>query len=80
MATVKQMHDYEKHVRDKVRAQAEKKKTDKEKSANDEPFVMSKFDVQNILHLPVSEIGLKLTHKFTVYESSSSNKRDGAFC
>ena len=73
------MHEYEKHIRDKDSAQAEKK-TDKEKSANDEPFVMSKVDVQNILHLPVSEIGLKLTHKFTVYESFSSNKRDRAFC
>ena len=77
MATVKQMHDYEKG---QSPCTSRKKKTDKEKSANDEPFVMSKFDVQNILHLPVSEIGLKLTHNFTVYESSSSNKRDRAFC
>ena len=74
---INKMNLYEEHLRQKNRAEAEKK-TDKAKSLADDNFVMCTFDMQSILQLPVSEIGpmyykRKLTlHNFTIYESTTS--------
>ena len=81
---INKMNLYEEHLRQKNRAEAEKK-TDKAKSLADDNFVMCTFDMQSILQLPVSETGpmyykRKLTlHNFTIYESTTS-KKDNAFC
>ena len=81
---IDKMNLYEKHLRQKNRAEAEKK-TDKAKSLADDNFVMCTSDMQSILQLPVSATGpmyykRKLTlHNFTIYESTTS-KKDNAFC
>lgn len=81
---VEKLAAYQEHLKQKDRAQAEKK-TDKVKSLADPTFVMSTFDMQSILQLPVSAIGplyykRKLTlHNFTIYESAVS-KIDNASC
>lgn len=81
---INKMKLYEEHLRQKNRAEAEKK-TDKAKSLADDNSVMCTFDMQSILQLPVSEIGpmyykRKLTlHNFTIYESTTS-KKDNTFC
>ena len=78
------MAAYEEHIRQKNRAEAEKK-ADKAKSRTDDKFAMCTFDMQSILQLPVSEIGpmyykRKLTlHNITIYESTTSTKSN-AFC
>ena len=78
------MKAYEDHILQKDRAQAEKD-MDKVRSRSDESFVMSTFDMQSILQLPVSESGplyykrKLILHNFTIYESSA-DKQQNAFC
>jgi len=67
------------HLRQKDRAQDEKHH-DKAVAAQDESCLLTTFDMQNVLQLPVSEVGAlyykrKLVlHNFTVYDNTAPHK------
>jgi hypothetical protein len=82
IGNVEKLGMFESHIRQKDRAQKEKK-SDKLKCANDDTFKMATFDMQSVLQIPTSEVGplyykRKLVlHNFTIYDSDKPNK---AFC
>ena len=67
------------HLRQKDRAQDEKRR-DKAVAAHDESCLLATFDMQSVLQLPVSEVGVlyykrKLVlHNFTVYDNTAPHK------